>query len=106
MKWQPIITTDSMRVISQMDQKNGQILITEKDQLQYIMRSIGREETLILENMDSQILPFLNNDYYMMIDRDYQFQQNSRTSFFAQSLGSGHPQLLIQRRKRQRATFG
>ena len=72
MKWQPIITTDSMQVISQIDQKNQQILITEKDQAQYIMRSIGREEMLILENMDTQILPFLNNDYYMMIDQGYQ----------------------------------
>ena len=77
MKWQPIITTDSMQVISQIDQKNQQILITEKDQSQYIMRSIGREEMLILENMDNEILPFLNNDYYMMIDRGYQKQRNS-----------------------------
>jgi hypothetical protein len=41
------------------------------------MRSIGREEMFILENFDKEILPFLNNDYYMMIEDEYQAERKS-----------------------------
>lgn len=90
MKWQPIITTDSMRVISETDKKNHTLLVTEKDNSKYIMRSINREEMLILENMDDEILPFLNNDYYMMIEKGYQMERNNRNFFmvfFGDSVG-------------------
>ena len=72
MKWQPIITTDSMRVISQIDQKNQEILITEKDTTMYIMKSINVEEMLILENLKEEIVGLLNNDFYKMIEDSYQ----------------------------------
>jgi hypothetical protein len=56
-----------------------------------MMRSIGREEMLILENMDNEILPFLNNDYYMMIDQGYQQQRNTGKCSFSLL----NPQMII-----------